>query len=163
MAARESPLTTKLYDRTAEVITFDEVERIVLSRSRSPISMNIVLLPSAFQDAGLLGLEDVGLRILTQDVAGLNVVAVDVAHGRHVSAVVPVELCQRRRIEGGMGSVEDAEVRAGVNAVLHGGWHGLLGELDASGGQTHSCVSARPAGPLTERRRAARWAAACPG
>ena len=38
MAARESPLTTKLYDRTAEVITFDEVERIVLSRSRSPIS-----------------------------------------------------------------------------------------------------------------------------
>ena len=64
MAARESPLTTKLYDRTAEVITFDEVERIVLSRSRSPISMNIVLLPSAFQDAGLLGLEDVGLRIV---------------------------------------------------------------------------------------------------
>jgi hypothetical protein len=30
MAAHESPCTTKLYDRTADVITFDEVERIVI-------------------------------------------------------------------------------------------------------------------------------------
>jgi integrase len=30
MAAHESPRTTKLYDRTADVITLDEVERIVL-------------------------------------------------------------------------------------------------------------------------------------
>jgi hypothetical protein len=29
MAAHESPHTTKLYDRTADVITLDEVERIV--------------------------------------------------------------------------------------------------------------------------------------
>jgi hypothetical protein len=39
-----------------------------------------------------------------------------------------------------MGSVEDAEVRTGVNAVRHGGWHGLLGELDASSGQTQTCA-----------------------
>jgi hypothetical protein len=31
MAAHESPRTTKLYDRTADMITLDEVERIVLS------------------------------------------------------------------------------------------------------------------------------------
>jgi hypothetical protein len=54
--------------------------------------------------------------------------------------VIPIELSQRRRIEGRMGSVEDAEVRTGVNAVLHGGWHGLLGELDASSGQTQTCA-----------------------
>jgi integrase/recombinase XerD len=30
MAAHESPRTTKLYDRTADVITLDEVERIVI-------------------------------------------------------------------------------------------------------------------------------------
>jgi integrase len=30
MAAHESPRTTKLYNRTADVITLDEVERIVL-------------------------------------------------------------------------------------------------------------------------------------
>jgi hypothetical protein len=30
MAAHESPRTTKLHDRTADVITLDEVERIVL-------------------------------------------------------------------------------------------------------------------------------------
>jgi integrase/recombinase XerD len=30
MAAHESPRTTKLYDRTAGVITLDEVERIVI-------------------------------------------------------------------------------------------------------------------------------------
>jgi hypothetical protein len=30
MAAYESPRTTKLYDRTADVITLDEVERIVI-------------------------------------------------------------------------------------------------------------------------------------
>jgi hypothetical protein len=29
-AAYESPGTTKLYDRTADVITLDEVERIVI-------------------------------------------------------------------------------------------------------------------------------------
>jgi hypothetical protein len=29
MAVHESPRTTKLYDRTADVITLDEVERIV--------------------------------------------------------------------------------------------------------------------------------------
>jgi hypothetical protein len=30
MAAHESPSTTKLYDRTADVITLDDVERIVI-------------------------------------------------------------------------------------------------------------------------------------
>lgn len=30
MAARESPCTTKLYDRTGDEITFDEVERITI-------------------------------------------------------------------------------------------------------------------------------------
>ena len=30
MAAHESPRTTKLYDRTADIITLDEVERIVI-------------------------------------------------------------------------------------------------------------------------------------
>ena len=30
MVAHESPRTTKLYDRTADVITLDEVERIVI-------------------------------------------------------------------------------------------------------------------------------------
>jgi integrase/recombinase XerD len=30
IAAHESPRTTKLYDRTADVITLDEVERIVI-------------------------------------------------------------------------------------------------------------------------------------
>ena len=30
MAAHESPKTTKLYDRTADVITLDEVERIAI-------------------------------------------------------------------------------------------------------------------------------------
>jgi integrase/recombinase XerD len=30
MAAHESPRTTKLYDRTADMITLDEVERIVV-------------------------------------------------------------------------------------------------------------------------------------
>jgi integrase len=30
MAAHESPRTTKLYDHTADVITLDEVERIVI-------------------------------------------------------------------------------------------------------------------------------------
>jgi hypothetical protein len=30
MAAHESPRTTKLYDRSADMITLDEVERIVL-------------------------------------------------------------------------------------------------------------------------------------
>jgi integrase/recombinase XerD len=30
MAAHESPCTTKLYDRTADVITLDEVERIII-------------------------------------------------------------------------------------------------------------------------------------
>jgi integrase len=30
MAAHESPRTTKLYDRTADVITLDEGERIVI-------------------------------------------------------------------------------------------------------------------------------------
>jgi hypothetical protein len=32
MAAHESPRTTKLYDRTADVITLDEVERIVIRK-----------------------------------------------------------------------------------------------------------------------------------
>ena len=31
MAAHESPLTTKLYDRTGDEITLDEVERIAIS------------------------------------------------------------------------------------------------------------------------------------
>ena len=30
MAAHESPRTTKLYDRTGDVITLDEVERIII-------------------------------------------------------------------------------------------------------------------------------------
>jgi hypothetical protein len=30
MAAHETPRTTKLYDRTAGIITLDEVERIVI-------------------------------------------------------------------------------------------------------------------------------------
>jgi hypothetical protein len=30
MAAHESPRTTKLYDRTADIISLDEVERIVI-------------------------------------------------------------------------------------------------------------------------------------
>jgi hypothetical protein len=30
MAAHESPKTTKLYDRTADAITLDEVERIAI-------------------------------------------------------------------------------------------------------------------------------------
>jgi len=30
MAAHERPRTTKLYDRTAEAITLDEIERIVI-------------------------------------------------------------------------------------------------------------------------------------
>jgi hypothetical protein len=33
MAAHESPKTTKLYDRTGDEITLDEVERIAISRS----------------------------------------------------------------------------------------------------------------------------------
>ena len=55
--------------------------------------------------------------------------------------MVVVELRQRRRIQGCMGPVEDAEARTGVDAVLHGGWHGLLGELDASSGQTQTQLS----------------------
>ena len=42
----------------------------------------------------------------------------------------------KAEIEGRMGPVEDAEVRTGVDAILHGGRHGLLGELDASGRHT---------------------------
>jgi hypothetical protein len=33
MAAHESPRTTKLYDRTADVITLDEVERWATTRA----------------------------------------------------------------------------------------------------------------------------------
>jgi len=37
MAAHESPPTTKLYDRTGEEITLDEVERITI---RTPIGLD---------------------------------------------------------------------------------------------------------------------------
>jgi hypothetical protein len=68
IAAHESPRTTKLYDRTADIITLDEVERICDLANR-PLPLTDLdescSSPSAFQDPGLRGLEDVSLRILT--------------------------------------------------------------------------------------------------
>jgi hypothetical protein len=37
MAAHESPRTTKLYDRTGDEITLDEVERITIRRVETAI------------------------------------------------------------------------------------------------------------------------------
>lgn len=47
IAAHESPRTTKLYERTSDEITLDEVERILISRlAFSQFSMHDVALPS---------------------------------------------------------------------------------------------------------------------
>ena len=40
MAAHESPRTTKLYDRTGDEITLDEVERIRIERTKSGIAVS---------------------------------------------------------------------------------------------------------------------------
>ena len=40
MAAHESPRTTKLYDRTGDAITLDEVERITIERTESGVAVS---------------------------------------------------------------------------------------------------------------------------
>jgi len=44
IAAHESPRTTKLYDRTSDEITLDEVERILISTSKRPDAWILVWL-----------------------------------------------------------------------------------------------------------------------
>jgi hypothetical protein len=64
MAAHESPRTTKLYDRTGDEITLDEVERIRI--------WGILVLPRRSRDDGLTGVTRRKRHVIGEAVAGFH-------------------------------------------------------------------------------------------